>query len=254
MEASSFSCRLHLWEAASWPAFFSNPNGIVSSSPGLRGTSYPGFGKRERPNRNAVASHTSRLRRYRVAVDAVSITASQGSSATLGFAPKSRWDSILRFASAGTSAASRIEALTVAVGFSPRFGAEFVSRRVATFERLVPLRIKRRSATQRASAMIRGLKPTATISPSLRDDKRAVTSGPEEAITFSFTPVRRRFPESGWNGPLARCGGRPARRSACAVRAPFGSSDFRAEARRQVSAENGPVARSTNPFAASLRI
>src|SRR5436190_18945452 len=36
-----------------------NPKGIVSSSLGLRGTSYPRFGKGERPNRNAVASRSS---------------------------------------------------------------------------------------------------------------------------------------------------------------------------------------------------
>ena len=50
---------------------------------------------------------------------------------------------------------------------------------------------------------------------------------------------------SGWNGPLARCGGRPARRSGGAWCPPFGLRDRLAEARRQVAAENGPVARST---------
>ena len=76
-----------------------NPNGIVSSSPGLRGTSYPGFGERERPNPNGVASRTSRRRRNRVAVDDHSATVSQGGSfvATLGFAPESRWDSSSEF-------------------------------------------------------------------------------------------------------------------------------------------------------------
>ena len=75
-----------------------NPKGIVSSSPGLRGTSYPGTGEDERPNRNAVASRVSHLCRNRVAVDGFPIPASQGSSclATLGFAPESRWDSIPR--------------------------------------------------------------------------------------------------------------------------------------------------------------
>ena len=48
-----------------------------------------------------------------------------------------------------------------------------------------------------------------------------------------------------WNGPPARCGGRPAHRSSCAGQAPIGSRDLRAEARRQVAAENGQVGRST---------
>ena len=50
---------------------------------------------------------------------------------------------------------------------------------------------------------------------------------------------------SGWNGPPARCGGRPARRSHCAEHAPNNSSVCCAEARRQVAAENGQVGRST---------
>src|SRR6266571_2694022 len=69
---------------------------IVSSSPGLRGTSYPGSGAGERPNPNGVASYASRRRHNPVGVDADSTTVSQGSSclATLGFEPESRWDSI----------------------------------------------------------------------------------------------------------------------------------------------------------------
>ncbi len=58
-------------------------------------------------------------------------------------------------------------------------------------------------------------------------------------------PNRNHSIGSGWNGPLARCGGRPARRSACACDAPFRSDVCRAETRRQVAAENGPVAHST---------
>src|SRR5437016_554035 len=78
------------------PDFSANPKGIVSSSPGLRGTSYPGSGESECPNPNGVASHRSRQRHNPVGVDADSTTVSQGSSclATLGFEPESRWDSI----------------------------------------------------------------------------------------------------------------------------------------------------------------
>ena len=50
---------------------------------------------------------------------------------------------------------------------------------------------------------------------------------------------------SGWNGPPARCGGQPARRSHCAEHAPNNSIVCCAEARRQVAAENGQVGRST---------
>ena len=75
-----------------------NPKGIVSSSPGLRGTSYPGCGARNRSNPNGVAASTSRRIRNPVGVEAHSTGVSQGSSclATLGFGPESRWDSILR--------------------------------------------------------------------------------------------------------------------------------------------------------------
>ena len=53
-------------------------------------------------------------------------------------------------------------------------------------------------------------------------------------------------PDRGWNGPLARFGGRPARRSR--VRHAFTpqvSSRFRRNTRRPVAAENGQVGRST---------
>jgi len=79
-----------------------HPKRTVSSSPGLRGTSYPGSGESECPNPNGVVSFTSRRRHNPVGVDANSATVSQGSSvraglanlATLGFEPESRWDSI----------------------------------------------------------------------------------------------------------------------------------------------------------------
>ena len=58
-----------------------NPKGIVSSSPGLRGTSYPGW--------------LSRSLNNPFGVDYSIIFVSQGSSflATLGFVAESRWDS-----------------------------------------------------------------------------------------------------------------------------------------------------------------
>ena len=73
-----------------------NPKGIVSSSPGLRGTSYPGSGESDRSNPNGVTSCRSRRRHNLVGVEANSTTVSQGSSclATVGFGPESRWDSI----------------------------------------------------------------------------------------------------------------------------------------------------------------
>ncbi len=64
--------------------------------------------------------------------------------------------------------ASRSEALTVAVGFSPRVGANEEQRRGATHEVSSPA-IKRRYATLAPPALIRGLKPTATFIRSLRD-------------------------------------------------------------------------------------
>ena len=78
--------------------FGSNPKGIVSSSPGLRGTSYPGCGAAAETNPNGVASRTRRPRHNPVGVEANFVAVSQGSSclATLGFGLESRWDSILR--------------------------------------------------------------------------------------------------------------------------------------------------------------
>jgi hypothetical protein len=72
-----------------------NPKGIASSSPGLRGTSYPGCGTTEGINPNGVVSGTPQPRRNPVGVDTHSLPDSQGSSclATLGYGPESRWDS-----------------------------------------------------------------------------------------------------------------------------------------------------------------
>jgi hypothetical protein len=67
--------------------------------------------------------------------------------------------------------ASQSEALKVAVGFSPRTTAPKASRRVATAD--IPigacLMFTRRSATLTLHTFIRGLKPTATFTMSLRD-------------------------------------------------------------------------------------
>ena len=81
----------------SWQADF-NPEGIVSSSPGLRGTSYPGSWnwKGDQPQRGCLP-HRSRPGRNPVGVDANLTGISQGSSflATLGFGAESLWDSQL---------------------------------------------------------------------------------------------------------------------------------------------------------------
>jgi hypothetical protein len=72
-----------------------NPKGIVSSSPGLRGTSYPGCGGEKVFNPNGVVSGDKNRGQNPVGVDDRLIMFSQGSSclATLGFAKESRWDS-----------------------------------------------------------------------------------------------------------------------------------------------------------------
>jgi hypothetical protein len=66
---------------------------------------------------------------------------------------------------------SQSEAVKVAVGFSPRTGTRKLSRRVATGEELLGahLMFTRRSATPTLHDYIRGLKPTATFTMSLRD-------------------------------------------------------------------------------------
>ena len=66
-----------------------------------------------------------------------------------------------------TFPASRSDVVKVAVGFSPRIHAEQIPRRVATAGGISL--IERRYATQQSADSFRGLKPTATISPSLRD-------------------------------------------------------------------------------------
>ncbi|PWU20624.1 MAG: hypothetical protein C5B50_03540 [Verrucomicrobia bacterium] len=71
--------------------------------------------------------------------------------------------------------------MTVAVGFSPRIDVAISLRRVATLEPPQPIHhnfFKRRYATQTSfDAGPRGLKPTATFMPSLRD---AATNSPND--------------------------------------------------------------------------
>ena len=75
----------------------SNPNGIVSSSPGLRGTSYPGSLPESFSNPNGVASLSAPQPRWGCWF--LNCFLSQGSSflAPLGWRPESRWDSALGF-------------------------------------------------------------------------------------------------------------------------------------------------------------
>src|SRR5439155_10813027 len=64
---------------------------------------------------------------------------------------------------------------TVAVGFSPRTGADAEPRRVATLESALGRTINRSIVAPRRppiSRSTRGLKPTATIVSSLRDELR----------------------------------------------------------------------------------
>src|SRR5713101_3468442 len=79
-----------------------NPKGIVSSSPGLRGTSYPGRVRAKVFNPEGVVApgtHTLRprksQRRNHFRVESVGQPRTQGSSflATLGFGAESLWDS-----------------------------------------------------------------------------------------------------------------------------------------------------------------
>jgi hypothetical protein len=75
---------------------FPNPEGIVSSSPGLRGTSYPGLMERDAstPTGLCRAGRATGPNPFRV--DDVCFTIPQGSSflATLGFMTESLWDSL----------------------------------------------------------------------------------------------------------------------------------------------------------------
>jgi hypothetical protein len=72
--------------------------------------------------------------------------------------------------------ASRREALMVAVGLNPRF-AEPKDGNVAEARASVSA-LERRSATRSLPAMHRGLKPTATVGSSLRDDSPEVGAEP----------------------------------------------------------------------------
>src|SRR5438874_3775240 len=81
-------------------ASFANPKGIVTISPGLRGTSYPGKTSGQNHNPNRVAANVPHvvgngIGRNRVAVGDVSWLMTQGSrvAATLGFGSGSPWDS-----------------------------------------------------------------------------------------------------------------------------------------------------------------
>jgi hypothetical protein len=73
---------------------FFNPKGVVSSSPGLRGTSYPGKAPKQFLNPEGVVAwlgtEPQPLRGWEA-----NLISTQGSSflATLGFEPESRWDS-----------------------------------------------------------------------------------------------------------------------------------------------------------------
>jgi hypothetical protein len=78
-----------------------NPEGALSLSPGLRGTSYPGYPARDGTNPERVASFQparglgAGLRYNACRVDGVLVSVSQGSSclATLGWTMESLWDS-----------------------------------------------------------------------------------------------------------------------------------------------------------------
>jgi len=80
---------------------FSNPNGIVSSSPGLRGTSYPGLSARAVPTPTGLCHLRPASPQPRWGCETINrfLKVARG-LATLGFAPESRWDSprAVRFA------------------------------------------------------------------------------------------------------------------------------------------------------------
>jgi hypothetical protein len=75
---------------------FPNPNGIVSISPGLRGTSYPGLMERDASTPTGLCQAGRAMGPNPFRLDDVCFTIPQGSSflATLGFGPESRWDSV----------------------------------------------------------------------------------------------------------------------------------------------------------------
>ena len=72
-----------------------NPEGIAPSSPGLRGTSYPGTTAAIRHNPNGIASASHDRSHNPVGVAARPTVFFQGSAcrATLGFGPEYLWDS-----------------------------------------------------------------------------------------------------------------------------------------------------------------
>src|SRR6185503_289884 len=72
--------------------------------------------------------------------------------------------------------ASRSDAMKVAVGFSPRSIAQPARRRVATLETPLLSHASLRDAVL-SCAWLRGLKPTATVASSLRDDPRRIPTG-----------------------------------------------------------------------------
>jgi len=82
-----------------WSALFcGNPNGIVASSPRLRGTSYLGSRSRKGFNRNAVVANAARDERRGMATTPLGLWFSSdvfpisSCLATLGFETESRWD------------------------------------------------------------------------------------------------------------------------------------------------------------------
>ncbi len=83
---------------------FPNPIGIEPSSPGLRGTSYPGIKRGDKTTPTGLRPVSHRRNHNPVGVENSVLTLTQGSSslATLGFEPESLWDSpdvaALRFA------------------------------------------------------------------------------------------------------------------------------------------------------------
>ena len=74
---------------------FPNPNGIVSQSPGLRGTSYPGLTIIADTTPTGLRQIGCARGRNPFRVEDIWFTISQGSSclATLGWRTESRWDS-----------------------------------------------------------------------------------------------------------------------------------------------------------------
>ncbi len=89
--------------------------------------------------------------------------------------------------------------MTVAVGFSPRLRTAYPGRRGATRGRF-----NRRAATLLATWVFRGLKPTATIGPSLRDARESASSSPKTAKNSDYI---RRVEIAGPGWTILKCGG-----------------------------------------------